>query len=357
MNILLIDDDRTNLDLFGHMLGMLDDAAIIAIASPREALQWCGSQTPDLVLVDYMMPEMDGLGFLRAFRALPGMAGIPLIMVTADVQLQVRHEALRLGANDFLTKPVNFVELNARAGNLLTLRRAQLQLADRAAWLDAAVRKATADIEAGQREAVYLLARAAELRDPDTGAHLLRMAAYAELVARNLGLPDKECALVRAAAPLHDIGKLGIPDAILLKPGKLDADELAVMRTHALIGASMLADSASPLMQAGAAIAQSHHERYDGGGYPHGLAGNDIPLYGRIVAVADVLDALTSSRPYKEGWDFARAREFMLGNSGTHFDPDCLAALFQDEAALVAIHARHRGPATPIFPAELKEAA
>ncbi|GAB2846330.1 two-component system response regulator [Pseudoduganella ginsengisoli] len=357
MNILLIDDDPTNLDLFGHMLSMLDGVATVAMADPQAALAWCENNTPDLVLVDYMMPEMDGIGFLRAFRALQGMATIPVIMVTADTQLSIRHEALRLGANDFLTKPVNFVELNARTGNLLTLRRAQLQLADRAAWLDAAVRKATADIEAGQREAVYLLARAAELRDPETGAHLLRMAAYAELVARNLGLPDSECGLIRAAAPLHDIGKLGIPDAILLKPGKLDPEELTVMRTHAQIGASILADSASPLLQAGAIIAQSHHERYDGSGYPHGLAGKAIPLYGRIVAVADVLDALTSSRPYKQAWDFASARAFMQQSSGTHFDPDCLAALFHDNTALAAIHTRYTGPAKPFFPAALKEAA
>lgn len=356
MNILLIDDDHTNLDLFGHMLGMLD-SVVTTMSDPRQALAWCRDHTPDLVLVDYMMPEMHGLDFLRAFRALPAMAGIPVVMVTADTQLAIRHEALRLGANDFLIKPVNFVELNARVGNLLTLRRAQLQLADRAAWLDAAVRKATADIEAGQREAVYRLARAAELRDPDTGAHLLRMAAYAELVAHNLGLPDSECALIRAAAPLHDIGKLGIPDAILLKPGKLEADELEIMRSHALIGAEILADSTSPLLQAGAAIALSHHERFDGGGYPHGLAGQAIPLYGRIVAVADVLDALTSSRPYKDGWDFARAKAFMLASAGSHFDPDCLAALFQNDAALAAIHARHCGTATSTVPTTLMEAA
>jgi putative two-component system response regulator len=341
MNVLIVDDNRLNLEVFCHMLSMVDTVVPVPMTDPAAALVWCRSHLPDLVLVDYMMPEIDGLEFLRRFRALPGMTAVPLIMVTADTDVAVRHEALRLSANDFLTKPVNHTELNVRVGNLLALRRAQLQLGERADWLAQAVQKATAEIAAREREAIIRLSRAAEFRDPDTGAHLLRMAAYAHLVATRLGLDQAECDLIREAAPMHDIGKVGIPDCVLLKPGPLDALELAVMRTHPQIGADILAGSSSPLLQAGAVIAISHHERYDGGGYPHGLAGEAIPLYGRIVAVADVFDALTSARPYKIGWELSRAVAHMRAGAGSHFDPRCVEALLSDVGALVAIQQRY----------------
>lgn len=343
MNILIIDDNEANLALFCHMLEMLDDTTPIPMPHPREALAWCADHDPDVVVVDYMMPDMDGLEFLRQFRMLPGKEQTPLVMVTAETHTRVRHEALRLSANDFLAKPVNFVELNARVGNLLALRRAQLQLAGHAAHLADEVRKATAVIAAREREAIFRLSRAAEFRSPETGAHLLRMAAYAELVARNLGLDAEQCELIRTAAPLHDIGKLGVPDAILQKPGPLDERERAVMREHASIGADILADSDSPLLRAGAVIARSHHERWDGGGYPLGLAGAAIPLHGRIVAVADVFDALTSRRAYKDAWDAGEARAVMEAESGGHFDPGCVGALFRDPAALAAIQHRYAG--------------
>jgi putative two-component system response regulator len=341
MKVLIIDDNQLNRELFCHMLGMLDGAAPLPIADAAAALAWCASHIPDLVLVDYMMPEMDGLEFLRRFRAMPGMQQVPVIMVTADTEVAVRHEALRLSANDFLTKPVNHAELNARAGNLLALRRAQLQLAERAGWLAQAVQKATADIAAREREAILRLSRAAEFRDAETGSHLLRMAAYARLVAERMGLDQAECNLIYEAAPMHDIGKVGIPDAVLLKPGPLDELEMAVMRTHAQIGADILAGSESALLQAGAVIALSHHERWDGGGYPQGLAGEAIPLYGRIVAVADVFDALTSARPYKIGWELPRAVAHMRDGRGGHFDPRCVDALLADMGAVLAIQQRY----------------
>jgi putative two-component system response regulator len=341
MNVLIIDDNQLNRELFCHMLGMLDGAAPLPIADAAAALAWCASHIPDLVLVDYMMPEMDGLEFLRRFRAMPGMQQVPVIMVTADTEVAVRHEALRLSANDFLTKPVNHAELNARAGNLLALRRAQLQLAERAGWLAQAVQKATVDIAAREREVILRLSRAAEFRDAETGSHLLRMAAYARLVAEHMGLDQAECDLICEAAPMHDIGKVGIPDSVLLKPGALDELEMAVMRTHAQIGADILAGSESALLQAGAAIALSHHERWDGGGYPQGLAGAAIPLYGRIVAVADVFDALTSARPYKIGWELPRAVAHMRDGRGGHFDPRCVDALLADMGAVLAIQQRY----------------
>ncbi|MYM76206.1 response regulator [Duganella sp. FT134W] len=337
MKVLVVDDNQMNLDLFCHMLSMLDDADPLPMGTAAEALAWCAYRTPDLVVVDYMMPGMDGLEFLRRFRLLPGKREVPVVMVTADTELKVRHEALRLSANDFLTKPVNSIEFNVRIGNLLALRRAQRQLAARADSLAEAVSKATAAVVAREHEAIHRLSRAAEFRDSDTGSHLQRMAAYARVIAAGLGLSVAECDLLAEAAPMHDIGKVGIPDAILLKQGALDPDERAVIQRHPQIGADILAGSESPLLQAGAVIAISHHERYDGGGYPHGLAGVAIPLFGRIVAVADVFDALTTARPYKPAWPLARALDYLRVEKGRHFDPLCVDALLAELPEVLAI--------------------
>jgi putative two-component system response regulator len=342
MEVLVIDDNQMNLDLFCHMLSMLDVAKPLPMSDAVEALAWCAHRTPDLVVVDYMMPGMDGLEFLRRFRTLPGTAQVPVVMVTADTEVAVRHEALRLSANDFLTKPVNSVEFNVRVGNLLALRQAQQQLATRAESLAAAVRRATAAVVAREHEAIQRLSRAAEFRDNDTGSHLSRMAAYAYLIARRLELPEAECQLIRDASPMHDIGKVGIPDAVLLKNGALSADERNIIQQHPQIGAAILAGSESPLLQAGAVIAISHHERYDGSGYPHGLAGKEIPLHGRIVAVADVFDALTTERPYKRAWELGRAVDYLLTEKGRHFDPACVDALLMDMDAVLQIQRRFR---------------
>lgn len=344
MNVLIIDDNRMNLNLFIHMLEMVDYAEPVAMTDPCAALEWCASNVPDLIVVDYMMPVMDGLEFLKRVRELPAMRDVPVVMVTAATEVAVRHEALRLSANDFLTKPVNNIEFNVRIGNLLALRKAQLQLAARADSLAEAVNQATAAVLSREREVIHRLSLAAEFRDQDTGTHLLRMAAFARLIAQSLGLSEQECDLVHEAAPMHDIGKVGIPDAVLLKPGALDADELTIMRRHPEIGASILANSDVPLLQAGAVIAISHHERYDGLGYPHGLAGDAIPLYGRIVAVADVYDALTTCRPYKARWDEQRALAYLEAERGKHFDPQCVDALLSNLDAVRQIQSQFADP-------------
>lgn len=354
MSILVIDDCQQNLDLLSHMITAYGNAPPVQMIDAPGALAWCERHEPDLVLVDYMMPGMDGLEFLRRFRAMADYQHIPVIMITASNEVAVMHEALRLSANDLLTKPVNAAELAARVRNLLATRQSQLLLISRAATLAEEVRLATAEIEAREREAIYRLSRAAEYRDTDTGNHLLRMAAFSELIARNLGMGEAECELIRTAAPMHDIGKLGVPDAILLKPGRLTPEEMVIMRRHAQIGADILAGSKSKLLQAGAVIAATHHERFDGTGYPSGLRGEQIPLYGRIVAVADVFDALCSKRPYKEEWPIGAARASIVEESGSHFDPVCVDALFRDEAAISAIRVRYQvtgavsgGRATP----------
>jgi putative two-component system response regulator len=221
---------------------------------------------------------------------------------------------------------------------MLTLRNAQRQQTQRANSLALEVAQAHQKMQASAQDTAGRLATAAQFRDPETGAHLQRMSHYAKLVAVNLGLSEKEQDAILQAAPLHDVGKIGIPDHILLKPGRLDEQEMAIMRTHAAIGAAILKDASSPLMQHAAAIALSHHEKYDGSGYPQGLKGDSIPLYGRIVAVADVFDALTSSRPYKAAWSFERAVDWLRENSGSHFDPACVEAFLLDQPAIRNIH-------------------
>ena len=296
---------------------------------------------PDLVIVDYMMPEMDGLEFIRLLREIPGREAIPVLMITANDQKQIRYRALDIGANDFLTKPVDKVEFLARAKNMLTLNDARKKLADQAAWLAEEVRKATHEVVERERETVIRLSRAAEFRDPETGAHILRMAHFSQIIARGMGLSESDQYLLLEAAPMHDIGKVGIADKILLKPGRLEPEEFEIMKRHATIGYELLQGSSSRVLQAGAEIARGHHEKFDGSGYPQGLKGEDIPIFSRIVAVADVFDALTSERPYKKAWDVEAAVDFLKAGSGSHFDPACVTAFLNAWDDVQRVRARY----------------
>lgn len=325
MQIVIIDDVEANLLLLRHFITQLGEAhEVQAYTDPLQALAHCQAQTPDLVIVDYMMPALDGVAFIQRFRATPGRADIPLLMVTANDEMDVRYRALEGGANDFLTKPLDKIEFKARMRNMPALRANQKRLEDRASWLAEEVLKATDEIVRRERETILRLSRAAEFRDPETGDHIQRMAHYSWMIAVRLGLPLEQQQLILEAAPMHDVGKVGIPDHILLKPGKLDDAEFAVMKQHPVIGHQILSDSGSPLLQMAAVIALSHHEKFDGSGYPLKLKGEAIPLVGRIVAVADVFDALTSARPYKPAWEMDRAVSFMRAQRGVHFDPQCV---------------------------------
>lgn len=310
-SVLIVDDSDINLALIKALVLKLPDCSPVLFDHPVRALDWCKENVPDLLIVDYMMPEVDGLAFIRAFREIPGFAEIPVLMITANDQKDVRYEALQGGANDFLNKPIDRVEFLARARNMLSLRTGQKFLADRAEHLAALVEERTRAIRERERELIYRISRAAEFRDPETGAHIQRMANYSKVIAAGLGLPESEQKLLLEAAPMHDVGKIGIPDYILLKPGKLTPEEFDIMRGHARIGYELLKDSASEIMQTGALVALSHHEKFDGSGYPGGLKGENIPLFGRIVAVADVFDALTSERPYKKAWPLDDACKFL----------------------------------------------
>lgn len=324
--VLIIDDSDINLTLIKALVSKLGECTPVLFDNPLRALDWCRDHVPDLVIVDYMMPDMDGLRFIGAFRALHGRTEIPVLMVTANDQKDVRYEALLGGANDYLTKPIDRVEFSARVRNMLSLRQGQKFLADRAEHLAELVDERTKEIREREKELIFRMSRAAEFRDPETGAHIQRMAHYSQIIARGLGLDAKAQALILEAAPMHDVGKIGIPDYILLKPGRLTPEEFEVMKGHARLGYELLKDSGSETLRAGAEVAISHHEKYDGTGYPKGLKGHAIPLFGRIVAVADVFDALTSERPYKKAWPLEDARRFLEDGRGRHFDPLCVEA-------------------------------
>lgn len=324
MQIAIIDDMPLNLLLMEKLVAHEVGANPHSFADPEQGLQWCLEHEPDLIIVDYMMPGLDGLDFISRVRERHPREEVPILMVTANSERTTRYEALSRGANDFLTKPIDKHEFEPRVRNMLKLRQAHKLTRDRAAILAEAVKKATTDIVQRERETIVRLARAAEFRDPETGAHIQRMARYSALIAERLSQPEDFVSDLLLAAPMHDVGKLGIPDHILLKPGALSPDEREVMKRHTSIGYDILKDSASRAVQLGASIALSHHEKFDGTGYPNQLGGHDIPLEGRIVAVADVFDAISSSRPYKRAWPLEKAVALLVEGRGRHFDPDCV---------------------------------
>ena len=347
--VLIVDDSDINLTLIKALVNKLGDCNPVLFNHPVRALEWCREHVPDLIIVDYMMPDMDGLKFISAFRALHGRDEIPVLMVTANDQKDVRYEALLGGANDFLTKPIDRVEFSARARNMLSLRQGQRFLADRAAHLAELVEERTKDIREREKELIFRMSRAAEFRDPETGAHIQRMAHYSRVIAEGYGLDANAQKLILEAAPMHDVGKIGIPDHILLKPGKLTPEEFEVMKGHARLGYELLKDSGSEILRAGAEVAISHHEKYDGTGYPSGLKGTKIPVFGRIVAVADVFDALTSERPYKKAWPLEEAVKFLEDGRGAHFDPLCVEAFLAGWEQILAIRQRFMDEEVPMI--------
>ena len=350
MQVIIVDDNPVNLKLMENLVRRAGDYSLTTFQDSAEGLAWCLENTPDLLIVDYMMPPPDGLEFIRRFRENPGNADIPVLMITADHEKETRYAALETGANDFLTKPIDNAEFRARLHNMLALRRSQKALTDRAAWLADKVAEATGEILAREREMIVRLSRAAEYRDPETGAHIQRMSNYSRLIANQIGLPPAEQDLILRAAPMHDVGKIAIRDEILLKPGKLDAEEFAIMKTHAVKGYELLRGSASSLLDAAALIAWTHHEKFDGSGYPRGLAGDAIPLHGRIVAVADVFDALTSERPYKKAWKIEDAVRNLEEGAGSHFDPHCVDAFVARLDDALAIRARFHDESPVLAP-------
>ncbi len=336
LKALSIDDEKFNLMLIEAM-GAEIGIDVVSFTDPRKGIDAFRSDTFDIVFIDYMMPEIDGITAIQHIRSIA--SDIPIVMITAVDDNSLMLRAIEAGATEFLRKPVNMPEFKARTGNLLQLRKSQLLLKDRAKLLEDEVRKATEKILAREHETLVILGRVAEYKDQETGNHIARVAHYSRLLAKKAGESAESQDIIFNAAPLHDIGKIGISDFILTKPEGLDIDETGLIRKHPEIGYMILKNSESPFLQAGAIISLTHHERYDGCGYPNGLKGEEIHLYGRIVAIADVYDALFSKRPYKNPWPIENIFEYLSNQKGKHFDPNLVELFLKSKEELRAIHA------------------
>jgi putative two-component system response regulator len=319
ISILVIDDERPNVDLLCKILRRAGYENVHGATDPYAALALAASDAPDIVLLDLHMPQLNGVEVMRTFRD-ASVAIEPLVVIlTGDDSREAKAHALSNGAKDFITKPFDNQEVVLRINNLADLRRFHKNL-------DAQVRARTLELEAARLDVIERLGMAAEFRDDATGQHTRRVGKAAALVASALNLPDDYVDVIGRAAPLHDVGKIAIPDRILLKPGPLDVPELEVMRTHTTVGARLLESSNSPLLKLAGEIALTHHERWIGDGYPRGLRGADIPLAGRIVAVVDFFDALTHDRPYRKKYPADQVLAMMQPERGRHFDPDVIDA-------------------------------
>jgi putative two-component system response regulator len=354
--ILVVDDEQANLKLLGLMLRTEGYSSVELQADPREVVPRYRDARPDLILLDINMPHLDGYQVMEALAALADPLLPPIVVLTAQSGEDFLLRALQSGASDFLSKPFNRRELLARVNNTLLAHLARRMLHDQKATLEALVARRTAELRRSRLDIVHRLGRASEYRDNETGQHIVRMSQASALLARRAGWTEADCELLLNAAPMHDVGKIGIPDAILLKPGPLTPDERTVMKTHTTIGASILDGSDSDLLEMAREIALAHHEKWDGSGYPGGLAGESIPEAARIVAIADVFDALTSDRPYKRAWSVADASAFLAEGAGTHFDPRLVALFLQLLPEMTDIRARHAGPDTAARSAEGAEA-
>jgi putative two-component system response regulator len=333
--ILVVDDDPAVLRAISRMLGGAGYQNVTLISDARDAVAEFAKIDPDIVLLDLNMPYISGMDLLTQIIDLRGREIIPLIMITGDAERKNRMEAIEIGASDFLSKPFDPAELQIRIRNLLTLRFANLELRDLALNLDRRVNDQTVLLRDSQFEIVQRLAKAAEYRDDDSGMHVARVSWYSAHLFEATGAGAEETQVMLQASQLHDVGKIGIPDAILNKPGTLDEGEWELMKTHTAIGGAILAKSRSEILKMAEEIALSHHEKWDGGGYPAALSGEEIPLSGRIVAICDVLDALTSERPYKSAWPLADALEEIKRLSGSHFDPSLVEKFFSIKPVIV----------------------
>lgn len=318
-SLLLVDDEATNLQLLRHTLQ--DDYRLIFAKDGKTALELAQQELPDLILLDIMMPDMSGYEVLEQLKNNQQTRLISVIFITALSDSGDEQKGFTLGAVDYITKPFNPAIVKARVRTHLSLVKAEEVLETRL-------------------QIVQCLGKAAEYRDNETGMHILRISHFARAIAKEIGFSDEQADELLHAAPMHDVGKIGIPDAILLKPGKLDADEWEIMRQHPAIGAQIIGEHKSSLLQLAATIALCHHEKWDGSGYPNGLAGEEIPIEARIVALVDVFDALTSTRPYKKVWPIEEALEYIRQQSGSHFQPELVEVFMNCLPEILAIRER-----------------
>jgi len=327
-NILIVEDDRSSSRL---IKGILDDAGFTAIKSlpdARKIVEVYKQYQPDLLILDLNLPGIDGFEAMKRLQSLDPDDYLPVLVISGETEDHVHLRALAAGAKDFLSKPYERPKVLLRARNLIEVRLLHQEVKNKNKDLERLVAERTKELRDTRIDVIRRLGYAAEYRDTETGQHILRMSRYAAALAKELGMSDDECELVLTTSPLHDVGKIAIPDRILLKPGPLSPEEWEVMKTHAEIGARLLSDGNSTFLGMAETIARTHHERWDGTGYPHGLSGEKIPLVGRICAVCDVFDALTSERPYKKAWTFEDALKEIKRLRGAYFDPKVVDAFF-----------------------------
>jgi putative two-component system response regulator len=331
--ILVVDDEVQIRRVIRKVLSA-EGYDVIEATGGNEALETLAHNDVDTVLLDMRMPDMTGVEVCKRIRSTRRHAHTPVVFLSGASERSVRRQAREAGADDFLAKPFDEAELRARIRNSVSHHRHSTGMAQESARLRVevdgqtralhearmALDRARQELEAAQVQTIERLTKAAEFRDDETAAHLQRMSEYSRLLARKVGLDDYTSEMIRTASPMHDVGKIGIPDSILLKPGRLTSDEYEVMKQHAEIGFRILGGSDSKLLQLAASIAHTHHEKFDGTGYPRGLSGEDIPIEGRVVAVADVFDALTSERPYKKAWPIEKAVKLLIDGRDKHFD-------------------------------------
>ena len=346
--ILVVDDDNRNLRLMEAMLIPLGYDTVLA-RDGIEALDKVREIPPDVILLDIMMPKMDGFEVVRQLKEDDATKIIPIVMVTALEEVKDRVKALQAGADDFLSKPVDETELEARVGSLVKVKAYNDHMLNYQKELEAEVAKQTEQlrrafekIKLASIDTIHRLSRAAEYKDKDTGAHLQRMSHYAVTIAREVGMDRETVETILYAAPMHDVGKIGIPDQILLKPGKLDPEEWEIIKQHSILGAQILVGSDAESLKLAEVIALTHHEKWDGSGYPKNLKGSDIPLLGRITAIADVFDALTSKRPYKEPFSLEKAFSIIKEGRGSHFDPQVVDAFLAVEDEILSIKDKYK---------------
>ena len=319
--ILIIDDQKLHTFFLEKILKKEGYSNIECVTDPKRALETYRRYQPDLIVLDLIMPKIDSFAIMETCQKERSIDYLPVLALSEDKNPELRIRALQTGATDFLNKPYESIEILMRIRNLIETRRLHMQVMDQNKILEIKVQERTKELNDTRLEVIRRLAQAAECRDEDTGLHIIRMSKYCEKLARGLKLDDQKCDLILNASPLHDIGKIGIPDSILLKPGKLTPEEFEVMKTHTTIGARLLSGSNSLFMQLAETIALTHHEKWDGTGYPRKIKGDDIPLVGQICSICDVFDALTSKRPYKKAWTTKEAIDEIFRQEGKHFNP------------------------------------
>lgn len=340
-NILVVDDQKPNLRLLQKILGNAGYENVTAITDPLQVETLYKENDFDLVLLDIQMPKMDGFQVMAMLSEIEHDSYVPVLILTAHNDDATKLKALEAGAKDFLVKPFDQTEVLLRISNMLEVRLLHKQARNQNKILDQQVRERTRELNDTRLEVIRRLGRAAEYRDNETGYHIIRMSQFSQLIALKAGMDEEQAELVLNASPMHDIGKIGIPDRILLKPGKLDAEEWKIMQTHAQIGADILSGHDSGLMSMAMEIAITHHEKWDGSGYPNKLSGKDIPLTGRIVAISDVFDALTSERPYKKAWPVEEAVAEIDRSADKHFDPALVEVFHQVLPEILDVRSRY----------------